>query len=79
MPSKKSKVTLLQERCKGCGFCVQFCPKKVLEFSEKYNAKGYHTPYIKNPDACIGCNLCGFYCPDFAIWGKKEDDDDDEG
>jgi 2-oxoglutarate ferredoxin oxidoreductase subunit delta len=23
-------------------------------------------------DKCSGCNLCGMYCPDFAIFGFKQ-------
>lgn len=56
-------------RCKGCGFCIAFCPPKVLEFSPEFNAQGYHTPRLANPDGCTGCDLCGLYCPDFAIYG----------
>ncbi len=55
-------------RCKGCGFCIAFCPPKVLAFSEEYNAQGYHPPQLINPDGCTGCDLCGLYCPDFAIY-----------
>ena len=25
---------LVTKRCKGCGICVNFCPKKVLEVTE---------------------------------------------
>jgi 2-oxoglutarate ferredoxin oxidoreductase subunit delta len=62
------------ELCKGCGYCIEFCPSGVLEFSTEFNSKGYHPPRIANPEACSGCGLCGIYCPDFAIFGiiKKE-------
>lgn len=56
-------------RCKGCGFCIAFCPPKVLEFSDEFNAHGYHAPRLANPEGCTGCDLCGLYCPDFAIYG----------
>lgn len=56
-------------RCKGCGFCIAFCPPKVLEFSADFNPQGYHPPRLANPDGCTGCDLCGLYCPDFAIYG----------
>jgi 2-oxoglutarate ferredoxin oxidoreductase subunit delta len=23
------------------------------------------------PDKCSGCDLCGMYCPDFAIFGYR--------
>jgi 2-oxoglutarate ferredoxin oxidoreductase subunit delta len=59
------------DRCKGCGFCIEFCPPKVLAFSESYNAHGYHPPYLTNEQGCTGCDLCGLYCPDFAIFGTR--------
>ncbi len=62
-------IYLRPNRCKGCGFCIAFCPPKVLEFSEEFNAQGYHPPRLANPDGCTGCDLCGLYCPDFAIHG----------
>jgi len=58
-----------RDRCKGCTFCVEFCPPKCLGMSEDFNAKGYHVPMLTAPDDCTGCNLCGLYCPDFAIYG----------
>ena len=62
-------VTINAELCKGCGFCIAFCPSEVLEFSGEFNSKGYHPPHAIRPDACTGCDLCGIYCPDFAIFG----------
>lgn len=62
-------VVISVERCKGCGFCVEFCPPKALKLSEQYNAKGYHPPVLASPDLCNGCNMCGLLCPDFAIYG----------
>jgi 2-oxoglutarate ferredoxin oxidoreductase subunit delta len=68
----KGKLALIKDRCKGCGFCIEFCPKKVLEFSSESNAKGYHVPEVKNPDQCILCGFCSMYCPDFAIYQVKD-------
>ena len=59
------------DRCKGCGFCVEFCPPKVLALSEKFNTHGYHPPELINESGCTGCDLCGLYCPDFAIFGVR--------
>ncbi len=73
-PRKKKRrglVFILPERCKGCGYCVEFCPTHVLELSEEFNQKGYHPPIVVDADACTGCALCGMYCPDFAIFGVR--------
>jgi 2-oxoglutarate ferredoxin oxidoreductase subunit delta len=50
---------------------VEFCPTKVLALSSAFNSKGYHPPHVVAPEKCSGCNLCGMYCPDFAIYGQK--------
>jgi 2-oxoglutarate ferredoxin oxidoreductase subunit delta len=64
-------VVIRAERCKGCGFCVEYCPTDVLAMSSAFTTKGYHPPEIARPDACSGCDLCGMYCPDFAIYGYR--------
>jgi len=67
----KGRVSIVVERCKACGFCVEFCPTKVLALSSAFNSKGYHPPHVIAPEKCSGCDLCGMYCPDFAIYGHK--------
>ncbi len=67
----KGRVSIVVERCKACGFCVEFCPTHVLALSSAFNSKGYHPPHVVHPEKCSGCDLCGMYCPDFAIYGAK--------
>jgi 2-oxoglutarate ferredoxin oxidoreductase subunit delta len=67
----KGRVSIVVERCKACGFCVEFCPTHVLALSSAFNSKGYHPPHVVHPEKCSGCDLCGMYCPDFAIAATK--------
>jgi len=61
-------VHIIEERCKGCGFCVEFCPQHVLVMSKHTNAKGYHPPELIESSHCVNCGLCALLCPDFAIY-----------
>ena len=62
------KVNIIEYRCKGCGYCIEFCPKKVLEESDAFNERGYYPPKIKQQGQCINCNFCETICPEFAIY-----------
>lgn len=61
-------VHIIEERCKGCGFCVEFCPLDRLVMSKRTNSKGYHPPEVTDRADCVNCGLCALLCPDFAIY-----------
>jgi 2-oxoglutarate ferredoxin oxidoreductase subunit delta len=61
-------VRIIADRCKGCAFCVEYCPRDVLEMSRDFNRKGYHPPKVVKADECVNCNLCEMICPEFAIF-----------
>ncbi|MDQ7779323.1 MAG: 4Fe-4S binding protein [Planctomycetota bacterium] len=65
-------VHVLPERCKGCSFCIEFCPRKALESSSQLNSKGYRPPRLIEGATCVGCNFCAMICPDFAIYSGPE-------
>lgn len=66
----RGQVYIIPERCKGCDFCITFCPVKVLDFSTDINAKGYHFPIVVpgKEDACTNCGFCDLVCPEMAIY-----------
>jgi 2-oxoglutarate ferredoxin oxidoreductase subunit delta len=66
----RGRVFIRVERCKGCEFCVEFCPQGVLKLSTEFNPKGFHYPVVAK-DACINCTLCVYLCPDYAIYSKR--------
>jgi len=61
-------VHILEDRCKGCGYCIEFCPRFNLEFSTEFNQKGYHPPAVRKVDGCVNCHYCQIICPEFAIY-----------
>jgi len=69
----EGEVHILRDRCKGCNFCIEFCPKEVLEQSEGFNVKGVHPPQVKKGTVCVNCSFCEAVCPDFAIFSVKKD------
>ena len=69
-------VHVIDERCKECSFCIQYCPADVLEYSKTTNSKGYHFPVIVEgkESACVLCKFCDLICPDLAIYTTAVDE-----
>jgi 2-oxoglutarate ferredoxin oxidoreductase subunit delta len=65
------KIIINAERCKGCGLCVQVCPKGGITISTQSNKSGYFPAQINNTD-CTGCAICAIICPDVAIEVYRE-------
>ena len=72
----RGEVRIIVDRCKGCGFCVEYCPKDVLELSQEINKKGYHSPVAVREEDCVSCGLCELICPDFAIYAELIEEDE---
>lgn len=67
-----AKITFKEDLCKGCGLCVEACPKGLLSLTEgSINAKGYNYAVIGDETSCIGCAFCATMCPDSVIKVEK--------
>lgn len=63
-----AKLTFQTDLCKGCGLCVDACPKKLLVIArDQMNKKGHHPAQITDEKACVGCASCAIMCPDCVI------------
>ena len=58
-----------EDWCKGCGICIHFCPKKVLELDEKDKA------VAARPEDCVACRMCELRCPDLALEIETDEED----
>ena len=64
MANENKELVVNVDWCKGCGICVAFCPRKVLEVK-------HEKVVVSNPEACIKCALCELRCPDYAIFVRE--------
>lgn len=61
-----NKVIIDTERCKGCGLCIEICPKKHIRLAIKSNKKGYF-PAETSGGECTGCAMCAIVCSETII------------
>ena len=61
------EVHLLEQFCKGCGLCVEACPKDILFLADTVDRRGVHVVQAKSDIPCIGCGNCAAMCPDAAL------------
>ncbi len=67
-----NRVSFNVDLCKGCGLCVDACPKKIIALkADVLNKKGYHPAGITDQEKCIACAMCAAMCPDVVIKVEK--------
>jgi ferredoxin len=54
-------VKLNEDKCTGCGMCLDVCPHEVFKMNGK-------RVIIQNRDACMECGACSKNCPADAIF-----------
>lgn len=64
-----ARIVVDNELCKGCGYCISFCPKKIIHFGTQRNTSGYGNLCAEQilGSECIACKTCATVCPDSAI------------
>jgi len=65
-------VKVLGQYCKGCGYCVNFCPKQAISFGTVRNGLGVFFPVV-DQDKCIACGICATVCPDAVLELREEE------
>ena len=71
-----SRISVQEERCKGCLLCTTVCPVQIIVQSERINQNGYKVAEVtaENMARCTGCASCATICPDVAItvWRSRK-------
>lgn len=63
-------ITINDEKCKSCYYCIEACPKGIIKKSSKVGVTGNYVAEFDDPEGkCIGCKSCAISCPDLAITG----------
>ncbi len=78
---KKPRVVINEDECKGCGLCIDICPKSVLFEQPHLNRMGFH-PSGYRGEGCIGCGHCFYACPEpgaISIYKKGYVEPTEEG
>jgi ferredoxin len=59
-----STLKLREERCVGCGLCIEVCPHNVFELCG-------NKIKIADNDSCMECSACALNCPFDALEVRK--------
>jgi 2-oxoglutarate ferredoxin oxidoreductase subunit delta len=72
----KGRVIFAEDKCKGCGLCVEACPPAIHILAldtTRINAIGYNPAYCIDMEKCVACTNCALMCPDSVITVERID------
>lgn len=69
--AEHTRVIIDLVRCKGCGLCVEICPKNVFTITGVAPGTGYSLVEPRGEENCTACTRCVIFCPDIAIEVKE--------
>ena len=78
LTKKRYRVKVDEKLCKGCYFCVKFCPMGVFVRSNTIGELGYNLAEVEFPEKCTGCKACLLFCPDMAVVVGEEKEEADQ-
>lgn len=64
----KKTIHIDRRLCKNCGICAALCPAGCIQMDKT------DTPSVQQFEECLGCMMCEYHCPDFAVRLKVETD-----
>lgn len=74
-PEAFEPLDVAADRCKGCGLCVEVCPRHVLALDEScVNDLGYHPIRLTDAAGCTSCAICARICPDsvYTVYARPK-------
>jgi pyruvate/2-oxoacid:ferredoxin oxidoreductase alpha subunit/NAD-dependent dihydropyrimidine dehydrogenase PreA subunit len=73
VPREKHHPYVVPEYCKGCGRCIDACPKHCIELGTEIHPLSGLVPVHVDLEACTGCALCLGACPEpFGLRSLEE-------
>jgi len=69
--TERPRPVVLPELCKGCGRCIESCPRHGISFGTEINQASGFIPVVIDYDVCNYCGLCISACPE--PWGLTAD------
>lgn len=68
MPAKSSRARpkpfLFPQFCKGCGRCIEACPKDCIHLADEVEPSSGYKPVELDLERCNACGLCLTACPE---------------
>lgn len=64
----KGTISVDSQRCKACCYCIEACPKDLIEQGVVLNKQGLaFVVFVNGNYDCTGCGLCFVVCPEVVI------------
>lgn len=61
---ERPRPVVLPQLCKGCGRCIESCPRHGISLGKEINQESGYVPVIIDYEVCNHCGLCISACPE---------------